>query len=274
MKVVSRLMEASSSCRDDRGGEPAGPAERSTRGRVLVVEEHELMATGMQLALSQRGYHVETSAGPTAADVVAQAKRLQPECVLLDVRVGHRVGSGIELIEPLRATGAEVVMLTAERRRLVLAECLEAGAAGWITKCSALDEVDSTIERLLDGGAILGQTIRLGMLHDLREERARAHHARAVFSQLTERETLVLAALTDGLSADEIARDHVVALTTVRSQIRAVLNKLQVRSQLAAVAVASDYRELLPHRGQEEPERRRSHPRNRGREHDVAASIA
>jgi len=53
------------------------------------------------------------------------------------------------------------------------------------------------------------------------------------------REREVLAALVDGLSAEEIAETHYVALTTVRSQIRSVLQKLGVRSQLAAVAQAN-----------------------------------
>ena len=60
----------------------------------------------------------------------------------------------------------------------------------------------------------------------------------------------MLGALIDGLSAEEIAEAHFVALTTVRSQIRAVLQKLGVRSQLAAVALASAHRELLPHQVQ------------------------
>ena len=56
----------------------------------------------------------------------------------------------------------------------------------------------------------------------------------------------MLVALTDGLTADEIAREHFVAVATVRSQIRAVLQKLGVRSQLAAVAIADAHRDLLP----------------------------
>jgi DNA-binding NarL/FixJ family response regulator len=56
---------------------------------------------------------------------------------------------------------------------------------------------------------------------------------------LTSREQRVLAGLVDGLSAEQIAEEHFVALTTVRSQIRSILQKLGVRSQLAAVAMAN-----------------------------------
>jgi len=105
---------------------------------VLVVEDHVLVAVGMQLALSARGWEVETTNGPTAPDVVAHAERFEPQIVLLDIHLGGGIGSGIELIRPLRSTGAQVVMLTAETRRMVLAECIEAGAAGWIGKGAPL----------------------------------------------------------------------------------------------------------------------------------------
>ena len=231
--------------------------DRSMSRRVLVVEDQMLMATGLQLALSGRGWDVEVTCGPIAEHVVAQAQRFQPQCVLLDIHLGSSTGSGIELIRPLMSTGAQVVMLTAESRRMVLAECIEAGAVGWIGKGATLDEVDSTLRHVLDGGTIVGRGDCAALLDELRLERAGALRAKATFEKLTHREALVLSALIDGLNADEIAHTHYVALTTVRSQIRAILQKLGVRSQLAAVAVASAHRDLLPHQAREGRDRRR-----------------
>jgi DNA-binding NarL/FixJ family response regulator len=231
-------------------------------GRVLIVDDHPLMSTGLQLALSGRGWQVETSGGPTAGDVNAHAQRFAPNCVLLDLNLGV-LGSGIDLVRPLVATGAHVVMLTAERRRLVLAECVEAGAAGWIGKGAMLDELESTLGRVIDSGTLLGRAARAALLDELRRERASALRAQARFDRLTRREALVLGALIDGLSAEEIAASHFVSLPTVRSQIRAVLQKLGVRSQLAAVALAGDHRELLPREALAGRERRRPRPQLR-----------
>ena len=208
-------------------------------GRVLVVEDHVLVAIVLQLALSGRGWDVGTISGPTALEVVSHAQRFEPQCVLLDINLGGDVGRGVELVEPLLSTGAQVVMLTAETRRTVLAECIEAGAAGWLSKGAVLDEVDWTLSHVLAGGTILGRADRAALLEELRLERAGSHRAHAAFERLTQREALVLGALIDGLTADEIADAHFVALTTVRTQIRAVLQKLDVRSQLAAVALAN-----------------------------------
>jgi two-component system, NarL family, nitrate/nitrite response regulator NarL len=208
-------------------------------GRVLIVEDHALVAVGLQLALTARGWEVEITDGPTAADVIEHARRFQPQCVLLDIRLGERVGSGIDLVGPLRAIGSDVVMLTAETRRTTLAACLEEGAAGWITKDVFLDEVVSTLDDVLAGNPLIGRAVRDAMVDELRIERAGQRRALSPFERLTLRERRVLAALVDGLSAEEIAEAHFVALTTVRSQIRAVLQKLGVRSQLAAVAHAN-----------------------------------
>jgi two-component system nitrate/nitrite response regulator NarL len=208
-------------------------------GRVLIVEDHALVAIGLQLALTARGWDVETSDGPTAADVIEHAQRLQPQCVLLDIGLGEAVGSGIDLIGPLRATGAEVVMLTAETRRGVLAACLEAGAAGWVGKHTFLDEVVGALNDVLAGTPLIGCAAREALIDELRIERAGLRKALTPFERLTLREREVLAALVDGLSAEEIADTQFVALTTVRSQIRSVLQKLGVRSQLAAVAHAN-----------------------------------
>jgi two-component system nitrate/nitrite response regulator NarL len=207
--------------------------------RVLIVEDHALVATGLQLALTARGWEVATTDGPTAADVLHHAGSFQPQVVLLDIDLGEGVGSGVDLIAPLLGTGAQVVMLTAETRRTVLAACLEEGAAGWIGKHIFLDEVVTTLNDVLAGTPLIGCAAREAMIDELRIERAGMRKALTPFERLTARERDVLAALVDGLSAEEIAESQFVALTTVRSQIRAVLQKLGVRSQLAAVAQAN-----------------------------------
>ncbi|CAN5623899.1 response regulator transcription factor [soil metagenome] len=225
-------------------------------GRVLIIEEHALVALGLQLALSGRCWDVQTVSG-SASDVIAHAERFQPQFVFLDVHLGTEMGSGPDLAGPLSSRGAHVIMLTAEKRRTVLAECVEAGAAGWIRKSATLDEVDATLRHLLTGGTVIGRAERASLLDELRLERMAASRARARFERLTQRECRVLGALIEGMSAEEIAMAQFVALTTVRSQIRAVLQKLGVRTQLAAVALANAHPDLLPHPGPAAPDRRR-----------------
>lgn len=226
--------------------------------RVLLVEEHSLVAVGLELALSERNWDVQTTNGPTIADVIAHSERFEPQCVLVDLHIGGRLGKGVELIAPLVAGGAKVLVLTAERRRLALARLLEAGAACWIDKGVDLDldVVDATLRQLLNGEAVISRDDRATLIEELRRERAGTALASTTFEHLTRRETLVLRALIDGQSAAEIAEANFVSLATVRSQIRSVLHKLGVKSQLAAVALASIHQELLPFRAGIEQDRR------------------
>lgn len=226
--------------------------------RVLLVEEHSLLAVGLELALTERHWNVQTTSGPTVADVIVHSKRFEPQCVLVDLHIGGKLGSGAELIAPLVATGAKVVVLTAERRRMALAKLIEAGAVGWIGKGVDLDLVDSTLRRVLAGEGVLGRTDRAALLEELRRERAGTAHASTTFEHLTRREAIVLRALIDGQSAAEIAEANFVSLATVRSQIRSVLQKLGVRSQLAAVALASIHQELLPVQAGSDHDRRKA----------------
>jgi two-component system nitrate/nitrite response regulator NarL len=207
--------------------------------RVLVVDDHPLVATGLQIALRARGWTVEVAAGPSPGAVIAQAEAFAPDCVLLDLHLGPELGSGVDLIGPLRALGAAVVMLTAETDRFALAACLEAGAEGWICKNAFLDTVVEAIDDVIAGRPLLGRTAREALLDELRSRRASLQDAQSPFDRLSPREQCVLGALVEGMSAEEIAETHYVSLATVRSQIRAILQKLGVRSQLAAVVHAN-----------------------------------
>ena len=247
---------------------------RAMSGRVLVVEDLSLMAVGLRMALLGRGWDVEASSGQTLANVASHAAQFQPHSVLLSVRLGGGVDDGISRVESLVATGANVLLLTAERRRTVLARFLEAGASGWIGKDVTLEDVDSTLDRLANGESIIGASIRSALMNELRLEREQERRGRAVFADLTQREALVLAALTDGLTADEIAREHFVAVSTIRSQIRGVLQKLDVRSQLAAVSLGGAHRELLPQRSEVMPDRRHVQHRLRKATPELSAITA
>ncbi|HEX6235568.1 MAG TPA: response regulator transcription factor [Acidimicrobiales bacterium] len=207
--------------------------------RILVVEDHPLVVTGLELALRARGWQVATASGPDAEAVVAQAREFRPDCVLLDLHLGEDLGSGVALIGPLRAAGAPVVMLTAETDPLLLASCVEAGAEGWIGKDAFLDRVVASIEDVLAGRPLLGVAAREALLDDLRVRREGLTRALSPFEQLTPRERTVLGYLVEGMSVDEIATADCVSVATVRSQVRAILQKLGVRSQLAAVAMAN-----------------------------------
>jgi DNA-binding NarL/FixJ family response regulator len=206
--------------------------------RVLIVDDHPLVAIGLQLALRSMGWQVQVADGPTVDAVLERARTFEPDCVLVDLHLGE-LGSGRDLIGPLGATSRAVVMLTGETDRLLLAACVEAGAAGWISKTAFLDDIVAHLDDAIAGRPLVGVARRQELLEDLRVHRAGLERSRSPFQCLTPREQRVLGALVEGLSGDEIAVAQFVAVSTVRSQVKGILRKLGVRSQLAAVAMAN-----------------------------------
>jgi DNA-binding NarL/FixJ family response regulator len=206
--------------------------------RILIIEDHRLVATGLQLALRARGWQVEVTNGPSIEAVLELSTTFQPDCVLLDLHLGE-LGSGLDLIRPLREIASTVIMLTGETDRMVLARGIEAGADGWVSKDCRLDDLIDSVEDVLTGSTLVGCSSRQAMLDELRVHRSAQERVLSPLERLSRREQHVLGALVDGLSCEEIAVSQFVSVTTVRSQIRSILQKLGVRSQLAAVAMAN-----------------------------------
>ena len=206
--------------------------------RLLIVEDHELLAGTMALALRQRGLEVHTAAGPSPDAVVDTARQLAPVLVLLDLELGPPLGSGLELIRPLTDAGARVIIVTGVTDLARLGACVEAGATGLVSKAGGFEVLVETVQRAAEGTPLLGDDERQALLDEVRHSRRADRDRLAAFGALTPREEAVLARLLDGESAETIADRTYVSVATVRSHIRAILLKLGVNSQLAAVALA------------------------------------
>jgi DNA-binding NarL/FixJ family response regulator len=217
-----------------------GPASagEAAPGRVLVVEDHHLLGQLMVHQLEREGIGAEQAPVGSAQEVVAAAHAEVYAVVLLDLALGGTVGDAVPLIGPLRRTGAQVVMLTGVTDRHRHAECVEAGAVGVTMKDRRVEEVIAELRRVMTTGSLLAPGERDELLARLRGQRQERERRLAPFTQLTAREQQVLAALMAGRTAPAIAREWVVSYETVRTQIRTVLAKLGVHSQLEAVALA------------------------------------
>ncbi len=204
---------------------------------VLVVEDHQLLAQTLELALRMKGVAAQWVGGVGPSEVLSTAAALQPELVLLDLDLGG-AASGLDLIEPLRAGGAAVLMLTGVTDRVRLAECIEAGAIGIVPKDLPLDQVVEAITETVNERPPLTRCARDELLAELRRHREEERRRLAPFERLSATERAVLRALVDGHAAEAIAADRYVSIATVRSQIRGILRQLGVNSQLEAVAAA------------------------------------
>ena len=205
---------------------------------VALVEDHQLLAASLASALAGEGCTVVRPALTSMPELTAELVDARPDVALVDLDL-HGVGDGTDLVGPLTRIGTSVLVVSGTTDESKIGRCLSLGAAGWVPKSAALDRLLAAID---DAGA------RRSVLPAQERERLvalwRSHAARTAanmepFERLTRREAAVLRALVGGRSVERIAAGAFVSEATVRSQVRAILTKLHVNSQLEAVALAT-----------------------------------
>lgn len=210
--------------------------------RVALVEDHLLFAESLELALDMEGYQVRRIPLPTngaLGTVLSAVLRAQPRIVLLDLDLGSH-GNGVRLIEPLTKAGVFVVVVTGAVERERWGECLRHGARAVLPKTAPLNDILATVRRLNDGLPVMDRDERARLIALWHETRVKTHDARQRLEELTPREREVLGQLMGGRQVREIARLNVVSEATVRTQVKSILAKLEVPSQLAAVGLAHE----------------------------------
>ena len=216
---------------------------RSARAqlRILVVEDHVLFAESLELVLSVEGYDVRRIPVPEDAGspgaLLSSLVRLRPRIVLLDLDLG-RFGDGARLIAPLAKTGINVVVVTSSIDRGRWGEAIRCGARAVLSKGQPLSSILATVRRINEGLPVITYEEREDLLREWHQQRSERQAAVAKLALLTSRESQVLGRLMQGRTVHDIAALSVVSEATVRTQVKSILAKLKVSSQLAAVGLA------------------------------------
>jgi len=209
--------------------------------RILILEDHVLFAESLELALTVEGYDVRRIMIPDHAQspsaLIAHVTRQRPRVVLLDLDLGQ-FGYGEQMIAPLALAGINVVVVTGSLDRARWGEAVRLGARKVLAKSRPLNDVLATVRRINQGLQVMAPAEREELLAAWSSERAHLVDLQDRLDRLTIREREVLAHLMKGRTVREIAAVGVVSEATVRTQVKSILAKLEVTSQLAAVGLA------------------------------------
>lgn len=210
--------------------------------RVVIIDDHALLAESLELALSLEGYDVRrlelAAEGGSMATLRSQALRANARTVLLDLDLG-RFGDGMTLIAPLAQAHVNVVVLTAAEDHGRWGACMRLGARKVLPKSGALQQALATVRRLHQGLPVTSAAEFEHLLGEWARQRSACEDLHRRLDLLTPRERQVLGALIEGRSVRAISERSVVSEATVRTQVKSILNKLEVSSQLAAVGLAN-----------------------------------
>lgn len=218
--------------------------------RVLLVDDQELVRTGLRGILRPEfGFDIVGECAD-GASVVAAVDSLAPDVVLMDVRMP--VVDGVEATGELRGREGSppVLALTTFDDDEVLAGVLRAGASGFILKGVPAEDLQRAVRVVAGGGAWLDPAVTGRVLAIYRAAPAAlasgAAGAASGLGPLTSREREVLVLIGQGKSNAEIAAELFVGEGTVKTHINHVFMKLQLRDRAAAVVYAFDHDLVSP----------------------------
>ena len=207
--------------------------------RVLVVDDQDLVRHGLRMILELGGVEVVGEAADGAAAVAATAE-LAPDVVLMDVRMPGT--DGVEATRRIVAAGggARVIVLTTFDLDQHVVDALRAGAVGFLLKDVTAEGLVDAVGRAAAGEPVLAPAVLARVMDHFSTRPPAASIPPPGFADLSEREREILALIGAGRSNAEIADELVISMATVKTHVRHVFAKLDLRDRAQAVVAARD----------------------------------
>jgi DNA-binding NarL/FixJ family response regulator len=207
--------------------------------RVLVADDQALVRSGFRLILEAREDIDVVGEAENGAEAVELALRLDPDVILMDVRMPKL--DGVEATRQLTAAGskARVVILTTFDLDEYVHEAIRAGASGFLLKDVQPAQLVDAVRVIAAGEALLAPTVTRRLLDRFARSLPDEKQPPPLES-LTTRELEILRLVAGGLSNAEIAKQLVVTEATVKTHVSSILRKLHLRDRVQAVVLAYD----------------------------------
>lgn len=218
----------------------AQPRDLARTLRLLIVDDHEVVRQGLVALLGRReGFEVVAEAGTVAA-AVDQARKFQPDIVVMDVRLPD--GTGIEACREIRAElpATRVVMLTSYPDEEAVLSAIIAGAVGYLLKQIRARDLVAALEAVGRGESLLDPAVTEKVLERVR--RIASGGQADELSMLTSQEQKILALVAEGKTNREIAADVFLSDKTVKNYVSSILSKLNLERRAQAAAYVAKRR--------------------------------
>ena len=217
--------------------------------RVLIADDQALVRGGFRMILeAQKDIEVVGEASD-GREALAQARELDPDVVLMDIRMPEL--DGLEATRRLVSGNgsARVLMLTTFDLDEYVYAAMKAGASGFLLKDVRPEQLAEAVRVVAAGDSLLAPAITQRLIAEFVRRPPPGSGAPTELSELTERELEVLKLIARGLSNGEIASALFVSEATVKTHVTHVLTKLKLRDRVQAVVLA--YESGLVHPGAE-----------------------
>ena len=206
--------------------------------RVLIADDDNLMRAGLVELLSADSSIEIVGKASTGQEAVERTRRLDPDVVLMDVRMPDL--DGIDATRQLTraAPRTRVLILTTFEQDDYIFGALRAGASGFLLKRTPPEELIAAVHAVAAGDSLLSPSVTRRVIDRVAQQPTPDLADRAKVHELTPREREVLDLVARGLSNREIARELVVEESTIRTHVKRILMKLELRDRVQIVIYA------------------------------------
>jgi DNA-binding NarL/FixJ family response regulator len=206
--------------------------------RVVIADDQAMMREGLRALLEAEPDIEVVGEAATGRQAVHSARRLEPDVVLMDVRMPELDGIAATREIVAAADGPRVLVLTTFDLDEYVYDSLAAGASGFLLKDVGPEQLVHGIRVVAAGDALLAPSVTRRLLDEMVRAGRRAPATPDALEDLTPRELEVLRLVAQGLSNAEIAALLVVEETTVKTHVSRLLAKLGLRDRTQAVVLA------------------------------------
>lgn len=211
---------------------------------VLIADDQAMVRAGFAALLDAQDDIRVVGQAADGREAVTLSARLDPDVVLMDVRMPELDGIAAtrRILGPdyPAAHVPRILMLTTFDIDDYVYDALEAGASGFLLKDALPEDLVHAVRVVAAGDALLAPSVTRRMIEHFAARRPRAGRAGAALRELTEREREVLTLIGRGRSNAEIAGELFISEQTVKTHVGKVLAKLGVRDRVQAVIFAYD----------------------------------
>ena len=206
--------------------------------RVLIADDDDLMRAGLAELLTVDPEIEVAGQAATGREAVEQARRLTPDVVLMDVRMPDLDGIAATRELARVAPTAKVLILTTFEQDDYVFGALRAGASGFLLKRTRPEELLAAVHTIAAGDSMLSPSVTRRVIDRMAQQPAPKLVDQARLDALTPREREVLERIARGLSNREIAAAFAVEESTIRTHVKRILMKLELRDRIQAVIFA------------------------------------
>ena len=206
--------------------------------RVLIADDDDLMRAGLVELLSGDPSIEVVGQAATGREAVERARRLDPDVVLMDVRMPDLDGIGATGELARAAPRTKVLILTTFEQNDYIFNTLRAGASGFLLKRTRPEELVAAVHTIGAGDSLLSPSVTRRVIDRIAQQPIPDLADQAKLYELTPREREVLELVARGLSNREIGRELVVEESTIRTHIKRILMKLELRDRVQIVIFA------------------------------------